>query len=60
MEKDSETTGTIIKTQAVKAQEMLKVCEIWFKVPGVKASTVPAAQISVQPQEGSGVLAVGV
>lgn len=54
------TAKIIVKPLVVKPQQMLTGCEIWVQVPGVKAFTLPTAQIATLPKGGSGVLVVAV
>lgn len=57
--RDTGTAKTMVKPHVVIPIKC-SVCEIWVIVPCVKAFALPTAALSIQTQEGSEVLAVGV
>lgn len=58
--RDIGTAKTIVKPHVSKPHQMLSMCEIWVIVSCVKAFPLPTAELSIQTQEGSEVLALDV
>lgn len=60
LDKDTGTAKTLVKPHLVKFHQMLLGYEMRTEVLGMKAFTLPTAQISVHTQERQGVLVVAV